>query len=73
MKAKIYITIEDDTSEEQLIAAGGSREKMREIFHESFQMMLDAVTSPGRRADLRVVVEDNTKDDEEGQNHGPTS
>lgn len=61
MRAKIYITIEDDTTEKQLIAAGGSRESVRDIYHAAFQRLLDAALAPGCRADLRVEVMEGEK------------
>lgn len=62
MRAKIYITIEDDTTEKQLIAAGGSRESVRDGYHEVFRRLLAASLAPGCRADLCVVVDDAKED-----------
>lgn len=64
MTAKIYITIEDDTPEEQLIAAGGSREKVRDLYYMAFKRLLDGAITPGCKADLRVVVDDATGPEE---------
>jgi hypothetical protein len=58
MRAKVYITIEDDTTEERLIASGMSRERMHDLYYNAFQRLLGSFVSPGCRADLRVVVDD---------------
>ena len=58
MRAKIYITIEDDTPEEKLTAAGMSRERLHDLYYIAFRRLLAAAVQPGCRADLRVVVDD---------------
>lgn len=62
MRAKIYITIEDDVSEEQMTAAGVSRAGIRDIYMAAFGNMLRNAQTPDSRTDLRVEVDDNTKE-----------
>lgn len=62
MRAIIHITIEDDTPEEQLIAAGASSEWLRDLYEKAFQNIITTTLSPGGRSDLHVEIEDNTKE-----------
>jgi hypothetical protein len=60
VRAKVYITIEDDTSEEKLVAF--SAKDLQALYRVAFENMVYAALKPGSRADVRVVVEDNTKE-----------
>lgn len=62
MKASILVTIEDDTPEEKLIAAGLSREIIRVLYTDAFKRIIDDVKTPGCRSTLYVEVKDNTKE-----------
>ncbi len=62
MKASIFITLEDDTPEEKLIAAGMSREIIRVLYMDAFKRIIDDVKTPGCRSTLYVEVKDNTKE-----------
>lgn len=62
MRAKIYITITDDTPEEKLATIGQTPEKIRKIYEDTFELMLNAACAPGCTYELHVSVDDNTKE-----------
>lgn len=71
MRAQIYITIEDDTTEEKLTAAGMSRERLHDLYYNTFRCMLADAAQLGCRADLRVEVDDNHKSPVRWSRPGP--
>lgn len=63
MKVQAYITLSDQTSEEQLAAAGISSGKLLEVYTEAFTNLLQGIAHPDVKVELHVVVTDNTKED----------
>ena len=61
MQVKVNITLTDETSEEELVASGVTSAQLRDIYHEAFWNILQGVIHKALKADLHVVVTDNTK------------
>lgn len=62
MKIQAILTLEDDTSAEELRAEGLTEEILREIYENALQQLLDDETAPGSRNSLCVTITDNTKE-----------
>lgn len=62
MKVQVSITLEDQSSEEQMAARGVTREQLLEIYTEAFTNLLTAVETKETKVGLRVAVTDNTKE-----------
>lgn len=62
MQVKVNITLTDDTSEEELVARGMTSAQLRDIYTEVFWNMFQRFGHKAVKADLHVVVTDNTKE-----------
>ena len=62
MKIDVYITIEDDTSEEELAARGVSVASVKALYERGFENILEGTRTPGVRTTLHTTVSDNTKE-----------
>jgi hypothetical protein len=62
MKIEAYITIEDDTSEEELTARGVSVDSVKAIYDQGFENILESIRTPEVRTTLHTTVSDNTKE-----------
>ena len=64
MRANISIEIEDDTSAEELRAAGITDQQAFALYERAFGQLLKAVTKDnGARYKLRINFVDNTKEE----------
>lgn len=62
MKIEVNITLTDQSSEEEMITRGVTREKLLAIYTEGFKRLLENIQSKGVKMDLHVSVVDNTKE-----------
>lgn len=60
MKVNINITLEDDTTEEELRSQGITRQKLMELYQNAFAGFLEAGDNGKIKKELLVVVTDNT-------------
>ena len=68
MRVTAHITLTDQTSEETVRAIGLTRDKLRDLYTQAFSNFLEAAIADGAKADILVVVDDNTKEDTDENN-----
>lgn len=63
MKINVSITLTDQSSEEEMVARGVTRETLLAIYTQGFQNLLENLRTQEVKIDLHVAVEDNTKEE----------
>lgn len=63
MRVKVNITLTDQSSEEAMGERGVTRETLRVIYTRGFENFLESIRAAGVETDLRVAVDDNTKEE----------
>jgi hypothetical protein len=62
MRAKVTITLADQTSEEKLLTHGFNSEMLLELYYKAFENILEEFKVEGMTTDLHIIVDDNTKE-----------
>lgn len=63
MKINVSITLTDQSSEEEMVARGVTRETLLGIYTRGFQNLLENIRTKGVETDLHVAIVDNTKEE----------
>lgn len=62
MRAKVFITFTDQTSEEELSKHRVDADMLAELYYRSFENIIESFKIDDVKIDLEVRVDDNTKE-----------